>query len=70
MVFHFWDSKALSRPFNHLIAKLYFGLFMSGPQLEGTQLIGKDYIFVILTSQHLAEVVVPAEHATGQILGA
>lgn len=42
---------------------------MPGPQLEGKQLRDKHYIFVILMSQHLAEVVLLVEHATSQPLG-
>lgn len=43
---------------------------MPGPQLEWKLLMGKDDIFVILTSQHLAETAFPVEHVTSQPLGA
>lgn len=43
---------------------------MSSPHPECKLLMGKDYIFVILMSQHLAETTFPIKHATSQPLEA
>lgn len=39
---------------------------MPGPYLECKFFMGKDYVFVIFTSQHLAEIALPIAHATSQ----
>lgn len=43
---------------------------MPGPHPECKLLMGKDYVFVTLMSQYLAETTFPIKHATSQPLEA